>query len=83
MLCCFSITWIISFGQSKFTDIAFESMIENKPGGALTYFISQCISIIISVGLVVFNKFYLGDIVHHIVDNEKWSTKTKLNISFA
>lgn len=24
----------------------------------------------------------LPDLVHHIVDEEKWSTKTKLNISF-
>ena len=41
------------------------------------------LSIVISVALVLFNKFMLGDIVHHVVDAEKWSTKTKLNISFA
>ena len=40
-------------------------------------------SILISISLVLFNKFKLGDIVHHIVDTEKWSNKTKLNISFA
>lgn len=37
----------------------------------------------ISSGIVLFNKFALPFIVHHIVDAEKWSTKTNLNISFA
>ena len=33
--------------------------------------------------LVLFNKLVLADIIHGVVDQEKWSTKTKLNISFA
>lgn len=40
-------------------------------------------SFIISTSIVLFNKFALPFLVHHIVDLEKWSTKTKLNISFA
>jgi formate/nitrite transporter FocA (FNT family) len=32
--------------------------------------------------LVLFNKFALPIIVHAVVDKEKWSTKTKMNISF-
>ena len=43
----------------------------------------KCISFIISLILVLFNKFILADIIHAVVDREKWSTKTKLNISFA
>ena len=38
---------------------------------------------IISFIIVIYNKFVLPNLVHHIVDNEKWSTKTKLNTSFA
>ncbi|KAL4476129.1 hypothetical protein ABPG74_009862 [Tetrahymena malaccensis] len=40
-------------------------------------------SFLISTSIVLFNKFALPFLVHHIVDAEKWSTKTKLNISFA
>jgi heme/copper-type cytochrome/quinol oxidase subunit 3 len=41
----------------------------------LSYFISMII--------VLFNKFVVPFVVHHIVEGEKWSNKTKLNTSFA
>ena len=41
------------------------------------------VTFIISLIIVLFNKFVLPDIIHAIVDGEKWSTKTKLNSSFA
>jgi len=40
-------------------------------------------SFVISTLIVIFNKFGLAILVHRIVDAEKWSTKTKLNISYA
>lgn len=40
-------------------------------------------SLFVSGGIVLFDKFALGKIFHHIVDDELYSTKTKLNIAFA
>ena len=41
------------------------------------------ISLLISIFIVLFNKFVLGHIIHKICDLEKWSTFSRLNISFA
>ena len=82
MLTCFTVIWAISYLQSIMIDKAFEDKLEGKAHGDTEYLIARGISVIISALLVFFNKFVLGDIVHHIVDDEMWSTKTKLNISF-
>lgn len=47
------------------------------------FFWIQSISFFISVQIVLFNKFILGQVYHKIVDNELISTKSKFNISFA
>jgi hypothetical protein len=41
------------------------------------------ISWLISFIIVFFNKFLVPFIIHHLVEGEKWSNKTKLNTSFA
>jgi len=41
------------------------------------------LSIAISTIIVLFNKFVIGVVIHHIVDLEKISTKSKFNISYA
>lgn len=41
------------------------------------------LSFVISALIVIWNKFALPLIIHKICDNEKWSTKTSMNISFA
>lgn len=43
----------------------------------------SALSLVISSLIVLFNKFGLPFLVHHIVDHEKWSSKSKLNLSFA
>ena len=40
------------------------------------------LSFIISLSIVLFNKFAVAKIVHYIVDDEKISSKTKFQISF-
>ena len=47
------------------------------------FFWIQSISFFISVQIVLFNKFILGQVYHKIVDKELISTKSKFNISFA
>lgn len=47
------------------------------------YFLVRSYSFLISMGIVLFNKFCLGKVTHIIVDKEFYSTKTKLNIAFA
>lgn len=59
-----------------------ERVIDKKPGADAIYLGVRFISVLISALIVLANKFLLGTEVHHIVDHEKWSTKTKLNISF-
>jgi hypothetical protein len=47
------------------------------------YYQVSITSFLISLGLVLFNKFALGKILHIIVDKELISTKSKFNTAFA
>lgn len=64
-------------------DAAVEAENNREEGADNKYLLAKCVSCFISVSLVLFNKFVLPIIVHQVVDKEKWSTKTKMNISFA
>jgi len=55
----------------------------HEPGAEEQYGNIKILSIVLSIMIVIFNKFGLGILVHHIADAELWSTQTKLNISFA
>ncbi|EGR31304.1 hypothetical protein IMG5_113410 [Ichthyophthirius multifiliis] len=81
----FTVIASISYYQSLMIEHAYEESLENNQSldnnpqidkvVGLSYFISMII--------VLFNKFIVPVIVHHIIEYEKWSNKTKQNASFA
>ncbi|EGR27621.1 hypothetical protein IMG5_192990, partial [Ichthyophthirius multifiliis] len=85
MLSSFSVISLIAYAQAYLIDHAYQESLgnhedlENNQKIKVIQFLNYMISFII----VFYNKFFLPYIVHHIVDCEKWSTKTKLNISYA
>jgi len=80
---CTGTIYGISAAQSYLIDTAYEKMEAHEPGAEEQYGNIKILSIVLSIMIVIFNKFGLGILVHHIADAELWSTQTKLNISFA
>ena len=81
----FTIIAAISLFQSKMIDHAYEDSLLKKESldNNSTLDLIIALSYLISFIIVLFNKFMIPYIVHHIVEKEKWSNKTKLNTSFA
>ena len=77
---CFILIKISNGFQTYLIENAYLKAMEGKPP---QFFWIQCISLFISVQIVLFNKFILGQIYHKIADTELRSTKSKFNISFA
>jgi len=67
--------------QSKLVEKAYAEKKRNDiQGNSLLYV--NILSFLISAIIVLFNKFILGIVYHHLTDLEKISTKSLFNISF-
>ncbi|CAK64341.1 unnamed protein product (macronuclear) [Paramecium tetraurelia] len=73
--------YLISHKVAKYGDEAREEEIKGKLDHN-TMLKINILSFIISLSIVLFNKFAVAKIVHYIVDDEKISSKTKFQISF-
>jgi uncharacterized oligopeptide transporter (OPT) family protein len=81
MLGCF----MMIYGISKYQGHTIEKAYDDAAKGKLdlnAFNKIKYISIAITWIIVFFNKFIIGQVIHHIVDLEKISTKTKFNISY-
>ncbi|EAR87534.2 transmembrane protein, putative (macronuclear) [Tetrahymena thermophila SB210] len=81
-----SLSFVAISAIAKFQSHLIEHSYEEIQHGNIessTFAFIKSLSFIISAIIVLFNKFVLAEVFHHIADSERWSTKTKLNISFA
>ncbi|KAL4485796.1 hypothetical protein ABPG72_012336 [Tetrahymena utriculariae] len=81
-----SLSFVSISAIAKFQSHLIEHSYEEIQHGNIessTFAFIKSLSFIISAIIVLFNKFVLAEVFHFIADSERWSTKTKLNISFA
>ncbi|KAL4466070.1 hypothetical protein ABPG74_004307 [Tetrahymena malaccensis] len=81
-----SLSFVAISAIAKFQSHLIEHSYEEIQHGNIessTFAFIKSLSFVISAIIVLFNKFVLAEVFHHIADSERWSTKTKLNISFA
>jgi hypothetical protein len=81
MASCYFMIKGITHIQSKLVEKAYAEKKRNDiQGNSLLYV--NILSFLISAIIVLFNKFILGIVYHHLTDLEKISTKSLFNISF-